>query len=61
MNFNVSLKGRVKNFQLQANKPMVPLWEAIVNSIHSIDEVKKINPNYKGKITIKITRDLQFQ
>lgn len=61
MNFNVSLKGRIKNFQLQANKPMVPLLEAIVNSIHSIDEVKKNNPNYKGKITIKITRDLQFE
>jgi hypothetical protein len=61
MNFNVSLKGRVKNFQLQANKPMVPLWEAIVNSIHSIDEIKKINPNYNGKIIIKITRDLQFE
>ena len=41
MDFNVSLKGRTKNFPLQSNNPMVPLWEAIVNSIHSIDEIKK--------------------
>ena len=33
MNFNVNLQGRVKNFQLQSNNAMIPLFESIVNSI----------------------------
>lgn len=39
---------------------MIPLFESIVNSIHAINEVKIINQNYSGKITIKFIRDLQF-
>ena len=61
MNFNVNLQGRVKNFQLQSNNAMIPLFESIVNSIHAIDEVKINNQAYPGKIVIKFIRDIQFQ
>lgn len=58
--FSINLKGRIKNFSLPKNQPLIPLFEAIVNSIHAIDERKKTDDNFEGKITIKLIRENQI-
>ncbi len=59
-NFSISLSGRVKNFSLPKNQPLVPLFEAIVNSIHAINERKKTGEVFDGCITVKLIRDSQL-
>ncbi len=54
--FNVNLKGRIKNFSLPENKSLMPLFEAVVNSLQAIEERKK-NASFYGKIYIKIDRE----
>lgn len=51
--FGLNLKGRVKNFSLPTNKPLMPLFEAVVNSFHAITE-KNID---NGIIEIKVIRN----
>lgn len=59
--FSINLTGRVKNFNLPKNKPLLPLFEAIVNSIHSIEERIQCDSGFdKGAITIKAVRDAQM-
>lgn len=53
--FTIDLKGRIKNFALPKNKPLLPLFEAIVNSIYAIEERQKIE-SFQGKIDIHIIR-----
>lgn len=56
--FSISIKGRVKNFSLPKNQPLIPVFEAIVNSIHSIEERKSIDKEFNdGTINIYIERD----
>lgn len=53
--FSINLEGKVKNFNLPINKPLIPLFEAIVNSINAIDERKKnTTDRITGKITVKV-------
>ena len=57
-NFSTNLTGKVRNFSLPKNRPLIPLYEAIVNSINSIEEREKAEPSFKnGKITINVLRD----
>lgn len=58
--FSINLSGRVKNFNLPKNQPLIPLFEAIVNSIHAIEERRKMECNFNGIITIKIIRNDQM-
>ena len=45
MSLNTSLKGRLRNTNLPKTSALLPLLEAVVNSIHSIDErIKKEKP-----------------
>lgn len=58
--FSSNLQGKVRNFNLPKNQPLVPLFEAIVNSIHAIDERSHAEPMFSsknGKIIIEIIRD----
>ena len=55
--FSSNLKGKVRNFSLPKNRPLVPLYEAIVNSINSIDERRIIEPTIHGKIEIEVIRE----
>lgn len=50
----VDLKGKVRNISSKsiARNPYLPLYEAIINSIHSIEESKKKD----GKITVRVIR-----
>lgn len=55
--FSTSLRGKVRNFSLPQNRPLVPLYEAIVNSINAIDERRKIDSSIQGKIKIEVVRE----
>lgn len=54
MSMNTYLKGRLRNTMLPRHQGLMPLFEAVVNSIHSIAEVSS-DPIY-GEITIEIVR-----
>ena len=58
--FSINIQGRIKNFRLPHNQPLIPLYEAIVNSIHAIEERCNSNHTFKGKIVIKLIRDGQI-
>lgn len=51
--FLVDFKGRIRNFNLPKDKALVPLYEAIVNSLQAIED--KGNGR-NGKITVSINR-----
>lgn len=55
MPINTNLDGRVGNTQLPRKDCLLPLFEAVVNSIQSIDEGGAKN----GKITVEIIRSTQ--
>ena len=52
---NTDVAGRVRNVQSPASKPLLPLFEAIMNSIHAIEDSKATH----GQIEIEILRDAQ--
>ena len=54
--FSSNLKGKVRNFHLPKNRPLVPLYEAIVNSINAIDERKQLE-EFDGQIEVEVLRD----
>lgn len=55
MGFN--LNGRVRNFNLTKNQSFMSVLEAVINSIHSIEErSEKDKVDFKGKIVIDIKR-----
>ncbi|MEG2295611.1 MAG: ATP-binding protein, partial [Oscillospiraceae bacterium] len=59
--FSINLEGRIKNFNLPKNKPLLPLFEAVVNSIHAIEERRAVEPDFiEGKIIINTVRDNQL-
>ncbi len=62
MSLNTSLKGRLRNTNLPLTNVLYPLFEAVVNSIHSIDsslKLKDSTSDLKSTITIKIIRSQQ--
>lgn len=62
MSLNTSLKGRLRNTNLPLTNVLYPLFEAVVNSIHSIDSLLKkgkISSTMDGSITIRILRSSQ--
>lgn len=54
MSMNTSLRGRLRNTPLPFSHSLMPLFEAVVNSIHAISEVTS-DPDY-GQIVIDIIR-----
>lgn len=55
--FSVNIKGRVKNYPLPKNQPLFPLYEAVVNSFHAIEERRTSIGDYKAQITIELVRN----
>ena len=51
----IDVEGKVSNTTLAASKPLLPLYEAIVNSIQAIDDAGLTD----GRITIDIRRERQ--
>ena len=56
--FSIDLEGRIKNFDLKKSKPLIPLFEAVVNSIYAIEERQRIEEFY-GVIDVHIIREPQ--
>ncbi len=56
MSLQTNLKGRLRNTSLPKSHGLMPVFEAVVNSIHSIEE--KGNRD-NGKITLRINRSTQ--
>ena len=54
-----NIANKVRNTRLPRTKPLMPLFELISNSIHSIEEAKKINGLQHGEITIDCIRNGQ--
>ncbi|MCP4109776.1 MAG: hypothetical protein GY749_30380 [Desulfobacteraceae bacterium] len=52
----VDFIGRIQNFHLPKNKPLLPLFEAAMNSFQAVEECPQ---NKKGRIEIHIHRDSQ--
>ncbi len=62
MSIKTNLVGRLKNLQLPKSKALLSLFEAVVNSIHSIDDRIEKDPTYSinsAKIDIKIQYSYQ--
>ena len=55
--FSSNLRGKVRNFSLPKNRPLVPLYEAIVNAINAIDERANKQGTVQGKVEIEVIRD----
>ena len=55
--FSSNLRGKVKNFDLPKNQPLIPLYEAIVNSLHAIDERAEKHGDFQGDISIEDIRE----
>ena len=49
----VDLKGRINNITLPISKPLLPVFEAIINGMHAVEDAREPN----GKVVIKIQRD----
>lgn len=56
--FTIDLAGRVKNFDLPKTQPLIPLFEAVVNSIYAIEE-RQQQLEFDGCIEIRIIREPQ--
>lgn len=56
--FTVDVAGRVRNYDLPKTQPLMPLYEAVVNSIYAIEE-RQEKEKFQGKIDIKIIREPQ--
>lgn len=57
MSMNTNLHGRILHTKLPKTSGLLPLFEAVVNSIHAIEEAGI--PTDKGKISVEILRDGQ--
>jgi hypothetical protein len=51
--FKENLRGRLGNFALSVEKPLYPVFEAISNSIHAIDDRRRAD----GEVVVRIHRD----
>ena len=49
----IDVSGRVRNVQLPTSKPLLPIFESIINSIQAIEDAGESN----GKIDITVIRD----
>jgi hypothetical protein len=56
MTLNTNLRGRLRNTDLPLSSGLFPLFEAVVNSIHSIEDAGKTST---GKIVVNVIRGSQ--
>jgi hypothetical protein len=59
MVLKTNLRGRLKNTRLPLSHGLMPLFEAVVNSIHAIEDSDLANE--EGRITVRILRDGQTE
>ena len=56
-NFSMNINGKVNNYRLTKNDSLMPLFEAIANSIFSINQRKENDSGFEGKIEIELLRE----
>ncbi|MCB4811159.1 hypothetical protein LG204_07510 [Methylovorus menthalis] len=56
MSLQTNLKGRLRNTSLPKSHGLMPVFEAVVNSIHSIEEKRDVE---NGKIILRVNRATQ--
>lgn len=54
---SLDLRGRLRNFRLAPSRALVPLFEAIINSIHAVDATGRSD----GRISVELLRDAQLE
>lgn len=55
---NEDLSGRVENTTLPAYKSLLPLFDAVINAIHAIEERRRLRPGTeRGTVTITVHRE----
>ena len=59
MNIATNLHGRLRNTSLPYNNGMLPLFEAVANAIHAIEDARLLPEN--GNISVEIVRDSQMR
>lgn len=59
MTLETNLRGRLRNTRLPLSHGLMPLFEAVVNSIHSIEDAEL--PCSEGRIVVHIERDGQSE
>lgn len=57
MSIETNLYGRLRNTSLPASNGMLPVYEAVSNAIHAIEDARV--PPRDGRITVQIDRDRQ--
>lgn len=57
MSMNTNLKGRVRHTKLPKSSGLLPLFEAVINSIHSIEDAHSLAD--AGRVTVEILRTKQ--
>lgn len=57
MSIETNLHGRLRNTSLPASNGLLPVFEAVSNSIHAIEDAGI--PSQQGRITVQINRDPQ--
>lgn len=57
MSLHTNLQGRLRNTSLPKNHALLPVFEAVVNSIHSLEENGNLTTD--GQITVQIIRSTQ--
>lgn len=53
----IDFVGRIKNFPLPKRHALVPMFEAVVNSIQAIEDRRENEPSFKGSVTVRIHRE----
>ena len=54
--FASNINGKVKNYKLSYKNAMLPIYEAITNSIFAIEQKRKDDPSFIGKIEVEFIR-----
>lgn len=53
----IDFVGRIKNFPLPKRHALVPMFEAVINSIQAIEDRRKDEPSFKGSVIVRIHRE----
>jgi hypothetical protein len=53
----IDFVGRIKNVTLPTTRPLLPLFEAVINSIHGIEDARRVGQSTSGGIRIYIKRN----
>lgn len=56
---STNLAGRVRNTRLTNDNVLLPLFEAIANSIQAIEDLSAQEPSFQGKISVSVLRETQ--